>query len=341
MSNKIVENYFEQGDFSHQAARALQEIAAETGFLMQGELERRHIYDRSKIRSISYSGTLDGKPAVLILQGIKLEDQEGDMLRAFHAQNSSSFVRVPFLYADRAWDDARGYSYVIVEAVNGRPIFQRPFAAPADMLAFAKFYNEYRTHSIARPWVKPEPITTLDFVKRRVNTWRSISESKGRLTPSDYLERVELFQSIAQRRLANVNMIFSHGHLTSNDILTANDGTFVMLANEFWTYRPQWYDLSFNLWSCFLSIRDTAYTPQELLSYFDEWMCVLANMPIAQADAQFASNMRMMMLERTIGAILTDIGASDAFASTKQLPYYRHLLHLHQQFFDHLAEQLT
>src|SRR3989338_9159052 len=71
MSNKITEKYFTQDDFSQREADVLAQVTAETGFVVEKEIFRGMIYDKSKVGSLIYKGTLDGKPAVLKLQGLK------------------------------------------------------------------------------------------------------------------------------------------------------------------------------------------------------------------------------------------------------------------------------
>jgi hypothetical protein len=136
-------------------------------------------------------------------------------------------------------------------------------------------------------------------------------------------------------------MVFCHGHLTANDIFRIQNSSFVLLSNLFWSFRPQWYDLAFNVWGCLLHIRDVHYSFDELLSYVDQWRKTYRMIPAVQEDEDFDRKMTMLILERTLGAILVDLGANDFYEQKENQPYFQHLLNLHQQLFDTLAHSLA
>ncbi|HLD81708.1 MAG TPA: hypothetical protein VJA22_00695, partial [Patescibacteria group bacterium] len=62
--------------------------------------------------------------------------------------------------------------------------------------------------------------------------------------------------------------------------------------------------------------------------------------PLVKEDPDFEHKMTVNMLERTMGAIMTDIGTNDTFAEEPNNQYFKHLLNLHQQFFNFLMKQL-
>jgi len=113
-----------------------------------------------------------------------------------------------------------------------------------------------------------------------------------------------------------------------------------VLSNLFWSYRPEWYDLAFNVWSCLLHIHDTSYTFEQLLLYVDEWLATYHTIPVVQQDNAFERKITALLLERTMGAILVDLGANDFYEKDENKPYLQHLLGLHQQLFNHLAHKL-
>ena len=98
MGNKITEKYFVQGDFSKKKKKVLAQVTAETGFVVGKEIFRGKIYDSKKVGSLIYDGSWQGKPAVLKLQGLKLEVNEDEMVRNFTDQNRSRIIRVPKIY---------------------------------------------------------------------------------------------------------------------------------------------------------------------------------------------------------------------------------------------------
>lgn len=340
MSNKITEKYFIQDDFSQRETEVLAQVTAETGFVVEKEIFRGMIYDKNKVGSLIYKGTFDGKPAVLKLQGLKPEVDEGEIVKRFTAQSQSKLVRVPVLYAHKHWTEKRGYGYLITEYVDAPKIFEMPFASAEQMQDFARFYQEYRTSALTRLWIEPETNDSLKFSIHRMDHWRKISEHKKRLDSRDYAPYLVRYYSAARKHLPSIPMVFCHGHLTANDIYRLNDGSFVILSNLFWGYRIQWHDLAFNIWACLQHIRDTSYTFEQLLQYVEEWLVAYRKIPVVREDKDFERKITALLLERTMGAILVDLGANDFYEKEENKPYLQHLLDLHQQLFNHLAKKL-
>lgn len=340
MANKITEKYFSQGDFSARADEVLARVKEETGFKVSEEIFRGMIYDWTKVGSLIYRGSLEGRPAALKLQGLKPEVEEIEMIKKFNAQNKSALIRLPEVYLDSPWRSERGYGYIITEYVAASKIFEMPFASPAAMAEFARFYEEYRTRALTKPWLDPEEPDSLSLVNRRLNNWVKISEAKGRLTAGDYQEQVKTFKVLAEKHLPTMPLVFSHGHLSANDIYRLPDGGFVLFSNLFWSWRPEFYDLAFNLWACQMWLRDVNYTFEKLLDYLGAWLKVYREIPMVKRDPDFDRKINMMLLERTMGAILVDLGAGEFYDAPANWKYFRHLLGLEQKLFDHLADKL-
>lgn len=340
MSNKITEKYFTQDDFSQREVEVLAQVTAETEFVVEKEIFRGMIYDKNKVGSLIYKGTLNGKPAALKLQGLKPEVDEAEIVRRFTDQNQSKLVRVPVLYTHKPWTEERGYGYLITEYLDAPKIFEMPFASTEQMEDFARFYQEYRASALTRSWVWPEKKDSLAFTVHRVDHWRKISEHKHRLNLEDYAPYLVRYYPLAVKHLPSIPMVFCHGHLTANDIYRLSDGSFIVLSNLFWSYRPQWYDLAFNIWSCLINIRDTSYTFKQLLEYVEKWLAAYRTIPVVEQDKEFERKITTLLLERTMGAILVDLGANDFFEKEENKPYFRHLLDLHQRLFDYLAKKL-
>ncbi|MEK7460434.1 MAG: hypothetical protein AAB628_02715 [Patescibacteria group bacterium] len=341
MGNKITEKYFIQGDFSHREADVLAQVIAETGFVVEKEIFRGTIYDKNKVGSLIYKGTLGGKPATLKLQGLRPEIDEGEIIKRFAAQNQSNLVRVPALYVHKPWTEKYGHGYLITEYIDTPKIFEMPFATAEQMQDFARFYQEYRTSAIVSPWAEPETTDSLTFTMRKTDHWRKISESKKRLALADYAPHLSRYYAIAKKHFPSIPMVFCHAHLTANDIYRMPDGSFVVLSNLYWSYRPQWYDLAFNIWACLLHIRDTRYTSEEMTRYIYDWLATYRAIPVVQQDEDFERKITMALLERTIGAILVDLGVNDFYEGEENKQYFRHLLGLHHQLFDSLAKKLA
>ena len=115
----------------------------------------------------------------------------------------------------------------------------------------------------------------------------------------------------------------------------------MLLSNLFWSYKPEWYDLAFNLWACTLHVRDTSYSFDQLRDYIEKWLDLYREIPIVQEDRDFDRKIYTILLERTIGAILVDLGVHDDFGQKENQETFHHLLGLHQQLFDYYEARLN
>ena len=118
-------------------------------------------------------------------------------------------------------------------------------------------------------------------------------------------------------------------------------GSFVLFSNLFWSHCPQWYELAFNIWACMQHIRDTDYSFRKWINYVEKWRKHYHQIPIVKKDKDFDRKLNINLLERTMGAILVDIGVNDFYDKPENKKYFKHLLKLHQQFFDYLVKKLT
>ncbi|HUT22398.1 MAG TPA: hypothetical protein VMX18_03265 [Candidatus Bipolaricaulota bacterium] len=343
MSNKITEKYFSQANFADREEEVLAEVLAKTGFELEKEIFRGVIYQKNKVGSLIYKGEYQGKPAVLKLQGLKPEVDEAKILEKFSEQNGSQKVRLPELFAYEFFDEKKGYGYLITEYIDALKIFEMPFANDEEMNDFAEFYQEYRTSALTKPWLEPENLDVVKFSLDRAENWQKISESVGRLKKEDYepyLEKyLEKYLEIVKKHFADFAMVFSHGHLTADDVYKMPSGQYVILSNLFWSYRPQWYDLAFNIWACLLHIRDVGYTFEEMIEYVNKWLDVYRQIPVVKLDPDFDKKIHLLLLERTMGSILVDLGAGDFYGEKENRKYFEYLLSLHQRLFDYLAEK--
>lgn len=341
MENIITGKYFKQDDFSRRGKEVLEQIIKETGFKPEKEIFRGVIYEREKVGSLIYKGEYKEKPAVLKLQGLKPEIDETEMVNNFMKQNKSSIVRAPKIYFYKTWSENRGYGFLISEYIDAPKIFEMPFATEEQMIEFGRFYQDYRTLALTSPWLEPTAKDSLELTLKRIENWRKISEHKGKLKREDYVPLLEKFDSLAREYFPSIPLIFCHRHITANDIYRMLDGSFVLFSNLFWSCCPKWYELAFNIWACMQHIRDVNYSFNDLLNYINKWRRSYHQIPIVQKDEDFDRKLDINFLERTTGAILVDIGVNDFYDKPENQKYFKHLLKLHQQFFDYLAERLT
>ncbi len=268
MGNVIVEKYFYGYNLAKNINKIIKRVKDETGFIIKKEIFRGKIYDDDKVGSIIYRGWWRSLPAVLKIQGLKLEIDEIDIFRKFNRQNKSKIIRLPKLLAGKKWAKKDGYGYLIMEFIGAPRIYQVPFASRQEIKNFLNFYNEYKTKTINKPFFTKN-ITeqnSLVYTVQRISHWLKIAEAKNSLD-SQKIKLTERFLSIAGKHLPTIEMEFMHGHLTSDDIYEYSNNEYVLMSNLAWTYHPEYYDTTFHLWAAIKSIKNMRVTSEQVISY--------------------------------------------------------------------------
>ncbi len=338
MVNKVTEKYFTHKDFAFRAKGALKAVVKDTGFSVGKEIFRGQILDKDKVGSVIYSGIYKQKPSALKLQGLRPEIDEADLVKAFEKQNKSKLIRLPKIYLNRKWNKTKGYGFTISEFVSGKKIYGYPLAAKADMLRFTKFYNEFKSSTLKKPFVISEKKSALDFTLARVEKWVEISEYKNYLNLKNYKIYLAEYSESADKFLPKHKMVFSHGHLSPDDILVAPEGQYVLLSNLFWRWQPEWYDLAFNVYTRLQQLRDKKITIGIAKRYIDDWIKVYKTIPAVKKDRYFERKILTMLLERSLGAILIDVGGNELLFKDKER--FDYFVKLHEQIFKFLNNKL-
>lgn len=335
MGNKITEKYF---SYKYNGSRDyLAEICGKTGFMMEKEIFRSVIYDREKVGAIIYEGIIDGRTSILKIQLLQPEIDEIKLMDGFNKQNQSAKIRIPELYQGQAWSEKRGYGFLVLENIKGRPIYENPLANDKEMIKFCRFYEEFKVKAVTKPFFTPgeEEKDSLLMTKMRVEIWGRIAESKAQFDDEsgDYLER---YLDIIEYGLNNIKTEFMHGHLAPADIFETGPDRYVLMSNLFWTYRPQYYDTTFHIWAGIKSIRDLAYPPAKALEYIEKWRSHFKRLPTIADDPGFDRRFNLMLLERCLGAILVDL--RNQHYENKREEHIAHLNLIFKEIFNKYAE---
>lgn len=338
MANKVTEKYFTHENFALRAKSVLIEVVKETDFSVGKEIFRGQILDRNKVGSVIYSGIYKQKPAALKLQGLKPATEEADLIKAFEKQNKSKLVRLPKIYLSRRWNKTRGYGFMISEFVAGNKIYGCPLATKIDMRQFVKFYNEFKKNSLKKPFVISEKKTSLDFTLARVEKWVEICEHKKYLNQKKCGTYLAEYGKMAEKYLPRQEMVFFHGHLSPDDILVTPEGQYVLLSNLFWRWQPEWYDLAFNVYTRLQQLRDKKITIVKAKKYIDDWIKTYKTIPQVKKDKYFDRKILIMLLERSLGAILIDVGGNELLYKDKTK--FNYFVKLHEQLFKFLYKKL-
>lgn len=332
---KIVEKYFNQEDFSKREKEVLEKVVNQTGFIPHKLIYKGIIFDPDKVGSIIYKGIYKGKTAILKLQGLFPDTDESDIMQAFAKQNKSKIIRLPKLYAFKKWNKKDGFGYVVTEYIDAPKIYEIPFATGKQMQLFCDFYQEYKTKCLNKPFTYPDRKNenASEFVIRRVRMWKKISDHKKKLQEiisRDLIEKkVNAYIKFMAENLKG-DLVFCHGHLSSKDIFY-NGKDFILLSNLYWGWRPEYYDLIFGLHWCLEAITDEDFTFEEYLNYVNEWLSRLYEIPVVKKDKQAKKKINLMLLERTMGAVLID-----TLEKKDDIDVVNNLINLQLKFFDYL-----
>ncbi len=337
--NKITEKYFSHQNFAGQAKAALRDVCGQTGFVVGGEIYRGRILDNNKVGSVIYSGIYKDNPAALKLQGLKPEVNETDLMADFEKQNKSKVIRLPKIYLSQKWSKAKGYGFIISEFVSGKKIYGDGLAVKKDMRIFADFYREFRAKAVKKAFIKQSCPGALDFSFDRVLKWTELCRFKKYTGFKDYKNELIAYRGLADKFLADHPMVFGHGHLSPDDILASKDGQYILLSNLFWRWQPKYYDLAFNVYTRLQQLRDESIGTGQIKKYINNWLKIYQTIPGVKKDGYFRRRILTLLLERSLGAILVDVGSNQELAKNKK--QFKHFIKLHKQIFAYLRNQLT
>ena len=333
--------------------KAVNEVVGTTGFKIEKEIFRGTYPSHGKTvtGSVFFKGLYRDKPAVLKIQGLKIEASDAEMAKAFENQNRSKIIRAPEIFYVQNWSAKKGFGLQITEYVDAPLIYDLPFATKDQMKDFATFYQEYKTKCITRPWVKRDvgklhasgasrSTDSLSAEILSIDKWISNTEAKGRLKLEDYAPFVIRFYPFAAKFIPNMKLEFMHGELIAQHIYKLGDGTYRLFSNILWRYVLEWSDLSKNIWWNLLQIRSNDVSLGEVVSYVDRWLSTYKTIPVVKKDPNFESKMNFLLLERMTGILAGDMGTSDYWGSKEGQKYFRHMLGIYQGLFDHFADEL-
>ena len=319
--------------------RILSDVVKKTGFVVKERLRAGAVYDAKKVRDVVYTGTYDGKDAILKIKGLKVDSSELPNIEAFNKQNRSKIVRIPQIYSSMRYNARKGYEYIIFEYIRGKWSWDAPFAGKDDIREFAKFYQEYRINAITKDFLPKKRGNPLSYQMMKVDFWRSICESTGRLRLEQYAPWLMRYYPIAVKNLADIPLVLSHSVLADN-VLRDDNNSYVLLSNNLWGYMYQWADLTMPLWVSLLNIRDTGKSFEDVLGHVNNWTEILKSIPVVKEDPDFDRKFSTHMLNRCIGTMLADLGAGHRWGLHENRELLGYLVALNQKLFDHFAGKL-
>lgn len=330
---------------SKNPSQIVSKVVGLTSFRIKKEIYRNWdtVSGKYYLRSLIYDGTYNGMHSVLKLHGTKGTSRDAEEIQKFESQNKSKTIRAPFVYANEKWNKRAGYGFTIFEYIKAPEIFNRPFPTDTQLRRFVAFYQEYRTKAITTPWIK-RPKTSKnsisDMIFNYTQEWLKNTKLKKRLTESDYSSYLTRFYSLVPKYISLFQIEFMHMHLYPEHVRRFPNGTYVLLDHMSWGYRLRWADLSYMLWRSVLDMKDNNITFDKLLSYVNNWINICKKIPLTSHDKNFDKKIRFLILERTIGIIVGDLGFGNYWGTAEGKKHFKHMLSINQKLFNHISDEL-
>jgi hypothetical protein len=330
-----------RNELAKHTEKVVKEVLKTTGFVPEKEIYRN--YDNSKldyqIRSLILKGVFGKTPAVLKFHGLKNESQDVEEIEKFNGQNESDLISAPTVLSHRAWVSSKGYGYTIFGYVDAPPIIRSAFPSKEELSDFLRFYQEYKTRAITRPWIKtPRGQDFSSAYRETADLWIRKAKAKERLAERDYIPYYKTLMKLGDAQISQIPAEFMHMHLYPEHILKLDGGKYLLLDHFSWGYRRQWADLSYMFWKTMVGIRDNEFTGADLFDYFKAWRLKLKEIPVVKKDRNFDRKIGLLVLERTIGTIIGDIGSGKFWETTEGQSYFKAALRREQDFFELLSE---
>ena len=193
----------------------------------------------------------------------------------------------------------------------------------ADKQSFLQAYREYRStfpKQPSRPLTLPEKLNPSEWIIYRMNRWfelatyREFDRESDEGLLYDHKELIQIYQqsiNLFRKTHANLDMIWSHGHFKPQEIFIVDEKDLYYLTDFAHTQLlPKGHELAFIIWADWMMIQanwNAAYS--EWKTGIIKWIDTMDN----ERKIQNISDelMHAALLERTIGTLLADIGASD------------------------------
>lgn len=264
------------------------------------------IYDKDRIGTRIFRGTQGSQPRVLKVQFLEPDIEEAVIMQDINNRRYPN-LRHPHVYDYQDHDPVRGYGYTLMEDVKGRPIFEG-LANREEMEEFADATQEIRinrqTNPVFQPKIYERDARTATAL--RLANWNAIALRKGTLDREGIGHST---RHLLQMTLGDIDkMEFTHGHLTSKDIVVTEKGENVVFSPSFWSYRPKYYETTFQIWDSLKSLEgDEILSPKEAIAHCEEWKETFMQTPGIKEDVFFSRYFASNMRERAIGALLLDI----------------------------------
>ncbi|MDO8583584.1 MAG: hypothetical protein Q7R83_00195 [bacterium] len=340
--NRITDNALGADNGQKLIQSALSDIEQELGWQRENQspLFSGVYYDSQKVGSyIVRVGNQKGETAVLKLQLKPLPYDEGSIIRHVGALCGGPRIRLPVIYADKPWESARGYGYVLFEDLSVLPdLWMHDLSDRQDRERHKNFLCLFFAEVLPMEAWSPKP--TIDLKEKAKETFEHFHEIA--LKSDHHHSEEEEIQRMVKRYFFHLDQAdpedlhFTHGHLSGKDVkVNQKDGSFTLLANLYWSWRPKYHEIVFPIWVDLMHIQDKNLSFSTFLERVDNW-CDIWREDIFDHDPTRRKSFWLRLLERSMLTVMLDLGASEWKEEERQEK--QALLSCWQQFFYWIEE---
>jgi hypothetical protein len=320
-------------------------VARRRKFIIDELIYSGGYYEAGKVRDVIFSGTYQGKPAVLKAYDNPRLSDEPLSLKRFNESNKSEILTAPELYDYEMVNPKKGW--LIMEKLPAGGSFFQPPLSPEDRQEFLKVFIEYRSNFPYEPTRETslaENLPASEFHVHRISGWFRLANDKEAELAARGEQRVidrETFLpkyikalDKIRRDFAGRKMVWCHGHAKPQEFYRASERTYLTDFAHTKLY-PEGYELAFVVWADHLMAADWKLDYQEWKRGVFTWVDDLELIAERLGIADYREVFKTCLVERVLGTILADVCASDRPREEKRLR-----LALLNQLLSELLDQL-
>jgi len=313
-----------------------QRIAKENNFALDRFLYEADYYTKDKPRNVIYDGVFEGQKAILkVYQDPRITD-EPVSLAAFNKSNTSEILKAPQVYAHKIETPHQGWMIVEKLPESGR-FFSSPLTEK-DREEFLKIFLELKNNFPQKPTRQlrlAEHLPPADFNIGRINRWFELAHNKEAesihkaLEPSELIPRYTKALEIIREEFKHRDKEWIHGHFKPAELYKVSDTEYYLLDFAHTHLFPEGHELGFMIWAdCLMNGADYSLSYQDWEQKVLDWVEILAPIAKTLKYKNYQQLIRASLIERILGTILADIGATDMAIKDKkdQLDYLYRLL---------------
>jgi len=343
LGNRITANALTADEGNELIKKALAEIKElyKIEPLKEEAIFRGRYYAQNKIGSyLAKAKNEKGQNVILKLQLRPLPFDEGLIIRHIQAQLKTDKIRLPQVYLDQAWEEKRGYGFLIMEDLSLLSnLWLKGFPLTNGEMQDHKNFLKIFFHEVLalKPFLAQPKLTGKEILMDSFKHFEEIAKKSQHqhLAPEKLAKLEERYFDFVNNFVFE-DLHFTHGHLAGLDIKFDRDkGTYIFLANLLWSYRFKYYELVFPIWNNLMHVNIENFSFPDFLESINKW-CELLKDDIFDHDPTQTKQFWALLLERAMLTCMLDLGASEW--PENQIKIKENLLNCWQEFFYWILE---